>query len=227
MRICQNPSCNKPIPADKRADAKYCSKRCKNDAFMLNRAQQLGGPAIMPAAPAISGATAVGDTATQFIISQLERERDKLEEKLRDEENKRHEAERLAEEYKSKLTELEKEWEIERVKQEKPNGLSGFLESFPPDTRAQLLAAAPAIIQSIFRAGGGAGQQHQLSGQPLSEALQNIVKWMSSLPRQQQEAIYNSIMVPLAELRQSDGEAAMMEALKYFDQELNNIAHGT
>lgn len=42
-RMCENPECGQPIPADRRADARHCSDACKREHYTL-KALQAGRP---------------------------------------------------------------------------------------------------------------------------------------------------------------------------------------
>ena len=174
-----------------KANKKFCSNTCRSKASLIRMYSGTNGLGTAPPTvqrPVTSGPTplppAVQDPASQFIISQLTRERDKLETQLDDEK-------KLTKTLKEKLEaeiqahkDFKTQTQIEGIKNEKPGGLNGLLQQPIPDGSlgARAIEAAAPAIQSLIERMTSAQGQGQIAGAPTGSPMAALAQWFDPLP---------------------------------------------
>lgn len=177
--------CNKEFTG--RNGKRFCSGSCRARYSIKNSGTTQSGGLGSLSAPAPAKVPGSFDAASQFIISELTRKRDKLETQLTESQKKN-------ETLKAKLEETEKAFEkykndkiLEETVNAKPGGLGGFLES---TTGQKLIEVAGPILAEKLGALLTPAQP-QISG---NDQVAMFGQWFNQLAPALQEEVWALLM---------------------------------
>lgn len=224
MNTCEAPNCNKSMEG-KRANAKYCSPKCKADAQRARDGQKavFGFSGVAPSPTPLSNPSIPMSNGNEFLlqerIKELQKEKQDLQADLKDE-RKKYEG------VKDELNELKRTHDMSMLENDKTKGLNGIMNN--PEALDKLTTLAVPVLQGLMQGMQG-GQAQQMQGLPADlksqQAAVQFAQWFSQQEEEMQGKVWQMIEA-VSNMAIDQAKEAINQFIQTYSNEQNNANYG-